>query len=674
MNLLLRIEKNIDIITSSSIHYPPSFPPPDEWPVTLDQKGNVLSRYKDDFWDFSAFGFSGFNFKKHKITPKNLMFFKETMFFILYHPNIFPGKVITCAYYFTLLSKVAVFCDDNNIDVNNLCRHQNLYPSFITFIKKSNYYRAVALFHKLKIHKGQLGFSIADDNLLKLMVKTLKSHNHETIQHAYIPPRIWNYQVSRLDEAINDFIKHQNDISSAYAWICNAYEFNRKNVPIQFQSPFLNKSRYKSQRIFYPLSFDDFLREWNLFELLKRWIKPNNPNYPGGYGLNKLTRYLNFIRDVSMIFILNFSIQRKSEGLSLRSDCFCVEKDNHLGDVCFIVGETTKTETDSDARWIVPKIVKKAIDASSWIAKLRISFLADSDIISIDDIKNPYLMFPSLDIWNMNSYNVIKILKKGKTPSKINQFDYECLQVNDLKLFDIRELQLTDEDAKVALSLTPNLHDIKWFQVGKPWHFSTHQLRRTLAVNMFASGSISVSSIQYQMKHHRRDMTLYYGRHYTNLRLNSTAEAIILFEYYSRVYQNILDVVEDEMEFVRPHGKNPISATIVNLIDAGEEKKLMKLVCDGKTGIRRTLLGFCAKVGSCEYGGIESISKCAGGNGGGICADAIFVRKNEEKLRKLRDAHQLELEQLSADSMRTHAIKQEIYAIEVYLNVIQKNR
>lgn len=76
------------------------------------------------------------------------------------------------------------------------------------------------------------------------------------------------------------------------------------------------------------------------------------------------------------------------------------------------------------------------------------------------------------------------------------------------------------------------------------------------------------------------------------------------------------------------------------------------------------------KPGSCEYGGIESVSKCAGGDGKGVCADAIFVRKNREKLIKLKGNHENQLNALTQENMRYWSLKQEIYAIEVYLNVV----
>jgi len=138
------------------------------------------------------------------------------------------------------------------------------------------------------------------------------------------------------------------------------------------------------------------------------------------------------------------------------------------------------------------------------------------------------------------------------------------------------------------------------------------------------------------------------------------------------MYRQIVAVVENSMEYIRPHKREMIPEHLINLVEEREEMKLLKLIKKGSVGCRNTLLGFCMRTGSCEYGGIESVAKCAGADGGGICADAIFDRKNKAELINLSEAHEQELKSLDKDSMRYSALKQEIYAIGVYLDVIDR--
>ncbi|KGD62560.1 hypothetical protein T9A_00851 [Alcanivorax jadensis T9] len=630
-----------------------------------------MSVYGDDYWDFSAIGYYGFNFGRHGLSCENIALIKQAMVFIIYHPRLFPGRVKSCRSYFDLLVKIGGVCDRYDIKISDLHKFPRVFSAVFDVIKSVRIKHSISQLHKLKLYERELGFSIASDGFLKLLAREVKEH--EAVQHPYIPPRIWSYQVERLSEVLNDFLQHQAAIEKAFKWMHKAYVHNLKVVSPCYQSPFSERNLYRDNRVLYKGNFDTFLHERRLFSLFDKWLEPEKKSVYGySYSTQSFSKYLTFVRDASIIFILNFSLQRKKEATSLRRDCFHVEIDKYLGEVCILIGETTKTDEDSDARWVVPNTIKKAIDICTCIARLRLSVLREDIDLSREDRENPYLMFPSTEIWSSNSSKVRSSFMRHGALVSHRALDYDNVLRRGLKLFDDDVIRITEEDAQMALSLTPNLYEREWFEVGKPWRFSCHQLRRTLAVNMFSSREVSVSSIQHQMKHLSRNMTLYYGRHYTNLRLNSVAEAALVLESYNNVYQRLIEVIDDEVNNVRPHGKILGFDTVIDLVDAGEEKKLMKLIRDGQVGVRRTLLGFCMKAGSCEYGGIESISKCMVGDGGGVCADAIFKRKNKDKLLRLREFHHNEIERLPPGSMRVGALKKEIYAIGVYIDAIER--
>ncbi|WMO14909.1 hypothetical protein [Pseudoalteromonas piscicida] len=669
MKLVLQFMHPSPLVTCKSATYrPTSFPPEPDWPVTVDNKGVALSFYGDNYWDFNAFGFHGFEFGKFSLSSENRELFKRVMLFIMYHPKLFPGTIKSCNAYFQTLKKITVFCDTNGILIRDLYKYPRLYPMIVKEIQCARIHDRVSQLHKLKLYSEELGFVVADDKLLQLITREAKQH--ESTQHPYIPPRIWCYQVQRLNDALDDFIEHKDAIYKAFTWLHDAYQYNREICPVIYQSPFNERHLYK-KRIIYNGNFNDFLSEFGLIDLFQRWMEPTRDIH-GSFSTLTFSKYLSLIRDIAIIFILNFSMQRKSEATSLKSDCFYIEKDSHLGDICLLRGETTKTDPDSDARWVVPKTVMKAVNLATWIAKLRLSSLPSNYNFPQDTKNNPYLLTAACELWSSgggaakNQAGYRKLLNNRRT------LDYINLIRRGSKLFDAQELVVNKEDYNIAIAMTPNLHNKEWFGVGKQWKFTTHQVRRTLAVNMFASDDVSISSIQHQMKHLSRQMTLYYGRNYTNLRLDSKVEKTLILESYRSIYKKLIEVVEDEVENVRPHKTNLGVVPIVELINENEEKTLLKLIKSGQVGCRRTLLGFCMKSGACEYGGIESISKCAGGDGKGVCADAIFVRKNREKLIKLKASHENELNRLTQDSMRFGSLKQEIYAIEVYLNVIDK--
>jgi hypothetical protein len=249
----------------------------------------------------------------------------------------------------------------------------------------------------------------------------------------------------------------------------------------------------------------------------------------------------------------------------------------------------------------------------------------------------------------------------------------DLVNQESIKLFDLEQLRITEDDWKIALALTPNLQYRKGFEsgVGSIWQLSYHQFRRTTNVNMFTSGLISDVSMQWQMKHSTRIMPLYYARNYTNLRLNQSTENFVIKELYQSIYRDIVSVVRNtQNQYIVPHGIKTIESQVVNLVLHDEEKKLSKIIQKGSAGCRKTLLGFCMSSGACEYGGIESISKCTGGKSGKICHEAIFDKNNEKALLDLKKEHESELASVDDSSPRYKAVKEEVYAIEVFLNVI----
>ncbi|HBO2902410.1 hypothetical protein [Pseudomonas aeruginosa] len=591
---------------------------------------------------------------------------KKAMFLVLYHPKLFGGRIRSAAYCFNCLISIAKVCNEQGILISDLPKFPHVHQDVAKALQNASYKIYINFLHKLQLHADTLNFAITDQRMLAFLASQQKGW--EKIQTPYIPPRIWTYQINRLNECLDDFLEHQAAIEKAFTWISDAYEHNSAALPQhdRFQSPFGEHRFYKKKRILFDGGFDEFLAEYGLLDLFERWMGSEKQR-----SVAQFARYFRMVRDASLLYILNFSLQRVSEAMSLRADCFLIEQDERLGEIALIVGETTKTDPDDDARWVVPRSVKKAVDVAASIAKLQMRHYTE-DVSASDAVKaSTLLALPGREPWTPRKTHSRNVHGELAAMVRLGPFIASYPRV-----FDPKEITVTESDWKIAVSMTPNLSKKSGFGVGLPWQFTVHQLRRTTSVNMFASNMVSDNSLQWIMKHLSRNMTLYYGRNYTNLRLNSAAETAVIIESYKAIYRQLVDVLTDSVEYVKPHRKEMIPSKVINLVETREERQLTKLIKQGAIGCRRTLLGYCMKPGYCEYGGIESVAKCAGGDGGGICADAIFERKNEAKLRRLKVAHEKEMESLDPDSPRYSAIKQEVYAIGVYLDAIneQENR
>jgi len=82
-------------------------------------------------------------------------------------------------------------------------------------------------------------------------------------------------------------------------------------------------------------------------------------------------------------------------------------------------------------------------------------------------------------------------------------------------------------------------------------------------------------------------------------------------------------------------------------------------------------LGGCAKRGHCDYGGIESIARCSGGDGEKPCRDALYDKRKRPAAERQLERAELQVEKASADSPRARALKNEIRGLKSYLAVTE---
>ncbi|KVH42594.1 hypothetical protein WJ39_29705 [Burkholderia diffusa] len=374
---------------------------------------------------------------------------------------------------------------------------------------------------------------------------------------------------------------------------------------------------------------------------------------------------MSLVSVTGLAYIANFTLQRKEEAASLRASCLVWEYDEKLGRIPLVCGETTKTDPDSDARWVASPSVAVAIEAMSVIARLRM--ICDKTnparATTEADARDPFLFSSASEPWSSGKRNIYAIRTEASSLKEYMEW-YP-------KLLDSEQLRITSEDLKIARRLTPNLPEAE-FAVGKVWPLAWHQLRRTGAVNMFASGILSDVSMQQHLKHSSRLMPLYYGRGYTRLRLNERVQTAIT----TAMYETLVTQFESAMSerFVSPHSLERKDARLVNLLNEREVKTLVAWGRSGKVTFREHRLGGCMKAGACEYGGVESIARCAGGDGVKPCADVLFDREKENQIRQDLAAAEEEMSRLPKDSPRYIALLAECRGMENYINVIEGNQ
>lgn len=653
---------------------PTSWPPTDDFPVIIDTQGNVISRYGDVRWDLSPWSgqtltmyFGDGPGKGKKISSENAALLRKIVAWWLWGTSAVT-RAKTLVFRFETIKPLFVACTDQNIIASELYR----FPEVIKGI--SSYYTSrknylMSYLNDLSYVGDTLGFNILDENGMKLLSEILP--NPEQIQTAYIPVRIWSYQVSRLRECLDEFMLHKDNIEACYEFCQDAYRINAGGSlsnafsGLGGNTPF-NKAKIpgekKSGLVFHG-PFYETAKRYEIDELLYKWVDIKKQ-----FGVRSLSSYMSLISAAGLAYILNFSLMRIQEGSRLRVKCYEVERDSIGEDIHMLKGVTTKTIEDNDARWIISSTVKVAIDAMTIIANLRLKSAKENPSLQLleENISNPLLQTFPHEPWSSRqpSLQSANLFKKTRTYADIwNQWP---------KLFSTEEMKITDLDWEMANRLTSGL-DPERFSVGRVWPLAWHQLRRTGAVNMLASGLVTESSLQYQLKHASRAMSQYYGKNYYRLKepLSDETRGFYLREMYQSMVREFKSLQSEH--YISPHSEKR-KEQLLSEISEKDHSQLISAAKAGRISYRQTFLGGCANSGPpCPLGGISNISSCMGFGNEKPCNSALIDIKKLPVIKQLIGLISIQLEGVEASSPLHKSLNAQLESAERAIDVIQKS-
>lgn len=653
---------------------PSSWPPPKDFPVIINAKGNVVSRYGDIRWDLSPWAeytltihFGDGPGQGKRVSHQNALILRQIVAWWLWGPGA-VRSASSLVHKFEAIKPLFVACTDKGVLASELYKFPIIIKEAASYFSYRGT-RVISYLNALSFAKDKLGLTILDQEGMRIFSEALPDEN-ET-QTAYIPLRLWNYQVNRLRECLDDFLSHKDAIEACYIFCLEAYATNAGGSlsiafgGLGFNTPF-NVARalgkQKSGKVFYG-SFEETAKRYKIDELLHKWCVIGDK-----LELRNLSSYLSLLNSVGLAYILNFSLMRVSEGGKLRADCYEVETDSIGENIHLLKGVTTKTVADDDARWIVSPTVKLAIDAMTSVARMRLQAAVENPNIELseDEIANPVLQSLPYEPWS------------ARTPSSKGSKKFKKIRTYaDIwniwpKLFDTRQMTITEADFELANRMTFGL-DPEKFSVGNVWPISWHQLRRTGAVNMLASGLVNEASLQYQLKHASRAMSQYYGKNYYRLAepLNEEARGYYLREMYLTMVREFKSLQADH--YVSPHGDNRKSQ-ILHEITEKDHAQLVKAAKAGSISYRETFLGGCANSGPpCPLGGISNISSCMGFGTKKPCASAILDKGKLPKIQALKDVISVQLINATEGSPMHESLQAQLESAERAINVIESN-
>lgn len=656
---------------------PPHWPPPKDFPIVIDAKDNVISRYGDPEWKLWPwakksitlnFGDGPRRKGRHVVSTRNADLFRQVCAWWLYGRRA-AQTPRSLEQRFKTLKPLFILCSQRGICASELSRFPAVSDEYFSSIRPSSGEAVLSHLHTLYEERELLGFTLLDREGLSRLEAALPEHVSR--QTPYIPPRIWLYQVKRLRDFLDDFNEHSESIESCFRFCLEAYAKNASSLENSYsgkinssRKPFIKTTATgaKSGAEFYG-HFSKTARRFKVDGVLQKWIlQPEKSIEDRNSTISLLSSYLSMASYVGLAYLLNFSMMRVEEGWSLRSNCLIVERDPNLGPIYLLAGPTTKTVQDDDARWVTSPSVTSAIEALQRISRLRIEAAAASTSVPTtpEDIENPHLFLRSYEPWAG-----AKAIDK---PLSIRPhfMSYSTVATTYPKLFDQNELTVTDEDLNVARLVTPSLNS-KTFSVGKPWPLAWHQLRRTGAVNMQASGLVSDASVQYQLKQATRAMALYYGQGRSVVRLNKKAKGEYIRTMYEVLGKQISGLFAER--FVSPYGEQRKTG-ILRIVKPEDSKKLAIAARTGAVSWRETLLGGCTKIGACEYGGIDNVARCGGGDGSAPCIDALYDREKAPQLLQLQRVIAIRLDEAPMGSPYRQSLEAQQRAVENVLDAL----
>lgn len=669
-NLFLRLDIPMATPEYQNFHLK-SWPPKPNFPVVIDETGLVISRYKMRHWDISVWGREPriLYFENGRsdsqlppIDKVNADILRRVTAWMIWG---YRGtrNASTLFAKFHLIRPIFAFCSKHGISLHEF----NTNPRFLNnFINETNVVRRVSFRPLLEVLHSQrdlIGVTLIGASGLRKLPFARPSKK-ESSQTAYIPPRIFQYHAQRIREFLVDYRHHEERIEGLFDFCIEAY----KNHEIARQeavrmgkwsssSPFVKRPAYAQDfmKEAYVGSFRDAAAQYGVEELLLRWCQSGKGT--SVLKVTKFSHYLTMVNFVGMAYILSFSPMRIGEGWELRSDSLLKHRDQKFGDIFILRGRSIKSRNDEEI-WITSPETEIAIEVLASVARLRAKIIASCG--KEKNMEDSFrLISEASEPWTRKRAKKYRGLGYGY-PSYC-----EFISRNP-RFFDQSQLEITREDIHLARLVTPSL-DNRRFKIGKTWPISWHQLRRSLSVNMLASGFVSEASLQFELKHAGRSMALYYGQGYSGMKISQDTRTLYLKTLYESLGRQISQVFTDR--FVSPHG-NGRKSTILSAVGMQDCKKLEVAAKAGKISWRVTLLGGCTRRGPCPYGGVDNIARCAGGDGKAPCIDAVFDRKREPQLIELQETISARLNDATEESPHRTALLAQRRAVENALHVI----
>jgi hypothetical protein len=477
--------------------------PSDDFVVSRNRDGSVVSTYGQIAWDLSAYhpegksivlNFCFWNSGEINSSRRRLSYeIRHIIFLLIWVRDRAPLSLGTLRNYLTVLRALAKYAEDVSSQIKNILIDEKLLWSFIETRCSGWAIETMGSLLPLLVSFGkeQLGFDIVGDKQLKAIRSLGQKYRTSLKQHAPIPTRIYSQIIAQLLKELAEWEEVSDDVLSV---LQSCGTDPRMGRSVEGQAA-ISKRKGLGKTLLPTFSQLASTKCLNYFDINSRVPTVKN-----------LSGLISEIQTTIKLTIQTFTGMRDDEALSL--PYHCIEETVANGKTHYIVlGRTTKLNNGKAkrTRWVTNQDGYRAIKLAQQIADVifgAFGITAKKTTARIAD----HPLFVSVSYLD---------LAGGKPKLKGNQFSIGFLHLERMKLLRKR-LQPIIEDADIRELEHIDPHRA-WrsedrFRIGKPWLFTSHQLRRSLALYAQRSGYVSLPSLRRQLQHLTNEMSRYYAK------------------------------------------------------------------------------------------------------------------------------------------------------------------
>lgn len=584
--------------------------------ISRDKDGKVLSSYKDNVWNLRTYisnpsqhGIIDF---ENRIESSNISDAKKLMFLLIVFGNGRNGSqysVETLGHYFSdVMVPLSEFALENKTTITKIIENNILLDSYINnkcsnLGKVQRLSSTLVFLDNLSNRSTQINFQ-RNKNIFELLKSKINDFSAEHHQTSIIPSRI-------LAESIRQRWIQIEEIETNLTNLIKFLDMYIESERFASGETMINKYKWDCNKT---LQWKEAINFYQLNNLFKKYSLKNRINFKG---------FITKIQGTCKHLLHAYTGMRNGEMLNTQSNC--LESVSTNSGICRIISTTSKfTGTNQNAKWITSKEVERII----FILKSINQVIAKHYNLNLNDLP----LFLSGNIFvekrkiraNENIRAKRKFDKKDELP-----LDYSLLR---LTIEDIQEIEEID--------FNKNIRDL---EIELPWEFKTHQYRRSLAIYSIQSGLVSLGALQIQMKHLFREMTLYYS--------NGASYARKLFDIPKDHIAYELDTLKPELDTLA-YIKNVIFSDEKlfgvhgNFVENNTKQnnhefktyflenrdKTLKQFKNGEIAYKETALGGCIATEACDSRLIRSITACFDCHGGVLKKSKVdnVIQKQKE--------------------------------------------